>query len=248
VIEIEHLIKVFRDPRRGEVYAVNDVSFSCRKGSIVGLLGTNGAGKTTCLRIVATLLAPSGGTVRVDGLDVRTDGAQIRKKIGFLSASTGIYDRMTPYETLFYFGRLHGIERSELARRIEELLALLDMRAYRDVLGMNLSTGTAQKVSIARALVHDPDVLILDEPTAGLDIISARSAQDFILWLRDKGKSVLFSTHILPEARKLCDHLAVIHEGRLLGQGSPEELERATGARGIEEVFFQLVRGSPVEA
>jgi len=229
------------------VRAVNDISFSCEGGSIVGLLGTNGAGKTTCLRIVATLLASTSGSVTVDGLDVTTHGAEIRQRMGFLSASTGIYDRMTPYETLFYFGRLHGIERSELNRRIEKLFDLLDMRAYRDTLGMNLSSGTAQKVSIARALVHDPDVLILDEPTAGLDIISARNAQDFILWLRDEGKSVLFSTHVLPEAGKLCDRIAIIHEGRLLAQGSPEELQRAAGTHGIEETFFHLVRGLPVE-
>src|SRR5579862_2889548 len=175
MIHVENLTKEFSDLRRGSVAALDDVSFDVRPGEIFGLLGPNGAGKTTCLRILSTVLTPSSGTACVAGYDVVTHAADVRARIGFMSGNTGIYDRMTAWELVEYFGRLHGMDERILQRRLDEIFTTLQMQEFRDILGSKMSTGMRQKVSIARTIIHNPPVLIFDEPTSGLDVLVARA-------------------------------------------------------------------------
>src|SRR5439155_17566222 len=175
MIQVENLAKSFRDLRRGQVLAVDHISFEARPGEIFGLLGPNGAGKTTAMRILCTVLQPSGGSARIAGYDVATQAGEVRRHIGFMSANTALYDRMSAWELVEYFGRLYGLEGEPLRRRMEELFTTLQMNDFRDVLCAKLSTGMRQKVSIARAVVHDPPVLVFDEPTLGLDVLVARA-------------------------------------------------------------------------
>jgi sodium transport system ATP-binding protein len=241
-IEASGLRKVFVDPRRGRVEALCGLDLECRQGEIFGLLGPNGAGKTTTLRVLATLLAPTSGTARVDGIDVAADPLEVRRRIGFLSGTTGLYPRLTPRETLAYFGKLHGIEPAELARRIDAMLDRFTMREYADARCESLSTGQKQKVSIARAVLHDPPVLILDEPTTGLDVLASASMIEFIESRRAAGTCVLFSTHVLSEAERLCDRIGIIFRGRLLASGTIAELSQRTGKTWLADVFLEIVR------
>src|SRR5438309_1219519 len=220
MIQVENLAKSFRDLRRGHVLAVDHISFEARPGEVFGLLGPNGAGKTTAMRILCTVLQLTSGSARVAGFDVATQAGQVRRHIGFLSANTAIYDRMSAWELVEYFGLLYGMERERLRERMEHVFSTLQMNEFRDILGAKMSTGMRQKVSIARAIVHDPPVLIFDEPTAGLDVLVGRAVLENIRRLRDRGKCILFSTHILREAEKLCDRLAIISRGRILACGS----------------------------
>jgi sodium transport system ATP-binding protein len=242
MIEVASLSKTFLDLRRGEVTAVDRVSFSCRAGEIFGLLGPNGAGKTTTLRMLSTVLRPTGGRATIAGFDVVRDAAAVRRNIGYMSASTGIYDRMTACELVEYFGRLYGVPGPRLAERMEYLFDTLQMNSFRDVLGSKMSTGMKQKVSIARTIVHDPPVLIFDEPTAGLDVLVARAVLETIKRLRDEGKCIVFSTHIMREAEKLCDEIAIIHRGRILAQGTLAELALEHDEPDLEELFFRLIQ------
>jgi len=235
------LRKTFHDPQRGTVEALRGVDLDCRKGEIYGLLGPNGAGKTTTLRILATILAPTSGTAEVAGADVAADPLEVRRRIGFLSGNTGLYQRLTTRETLEYFGRLHGLEESALAARVDELLDTFDMRDFENGRCEGLSTGQKQRVSIARAVLHDPPVLILDEPTTGLDILASSAMIDFIESRRSAGTCVLFSTHILSEAERLCDRIGVIHGGRMLAVGTLDELRLRTGKEWLDDVFKALV-------
>jgi sodium transport system ATP-binding protein len=241
-IEAKDLRKVYVDPRRGRVEALCGLDLDCRAGEIYGLLGPNGAGKTTTLRVLATLLAPTSGTARVGGIDVAQDPLGVRRRIGFLSGTTGLYPRLTPRETLAYFGKLHGIEGADLERRIEALLDRFDMREYAEARCEGLSTGQKQKVSIARAVLHDPPVLILDEPTTGLDVLASSAMIEFIDSRRTAGTCVLFSTHVLSEAERLCDRIGVIFHGRLLAAGTLAELSELTGKKWLDDVFLELVR------
>lgn len=241
MIEIDRLSKTYPAGAGPPVEALAAVSFAIEPGSVFGLLGPNGAGKTTLLRIVATVLRPTDGTARVDGVDVRTDPEGVRRRIGFLSASTGLYERLTPRETLTYFGRLHGLDEAALARRTDELVALLDMGEFQHRLCGTLSAGQRQKTSIARALVHDPPVLIFDEPTANLDVLVARAVLDRIATLRDARRTIVLSTHVLAEAEKLCDRVAIVHKGRLLALGTRDEVAAQAGCAGLEDAFFALV-------
>ncbi len=244
-IETHELTKVFRDPRRGDVTAVDRVSFSCAGGEIFGLLGPNGAGKTTTLRMLSTVLRPTSGWARVAGNDVASDPLAVRRAIGFLSASTGLYGRLTPVETLQYFGTLHGLSRAQLAHRVEELIDLFGIAEFARVRCEKLSTGMKQKVSIARTIVHDPDVLILDEPTLGLDILVASTMIDFIRTSRERGKCIVFSTHIMSEVERLCDRVAIVHEGRIRANGTLDELREETGHAYLEDIFKSVVGASP---
>jgi sodium transport system ATP-binding protein len=241
MIHVENLTKTFHDPKRGEVHAVDHVSFDARPGEIFGLLGPNGAGKTTTLRILCTVLKPTGGSATVAGFNVVKQANEVRHHIGFLSANTGVYERMTAWEMVSYYGRLHGLTGDPLRRRMEELFGRLQMNDFRDVMGGKLSTGMKQKVSIARALVHDPPVLIFDEPTAGLDVLVQRAVLRQIAALRGAGKCVVFSTHIMREVEKLCDRVAIMHRGRILVCGTLAELRSKYGQEDLEELFFQLV-------
>jgi sodium transport system ATP-binding protein len=241
VIHARHLTKFYADLRRGRFVALDGVSFDALPGQIYGLLGPNGAGKTTALRILSTTLRPNTGTATVNGYDVMTQPALVRRQIGFVSANTAMYDRMTAWEMVEYFGRLHGMESQPLRERMEDLFARLQMNEIRDLLGSKMSTGMKQKVSIARAIVHDPPVVIFDEATVGLDVLVARALLKTVAELREHGKCIVFSTHIMREAEKLCDRIAIIHRGSILAEGSLRELIDRHQAPDLEELFFQLI-------
>jgi sodium transport system ATP-binding protein len=245
-IRTHDLRKVFQDPERGPVEALRGIDLECRYGEIYGLLGPNGAGKSTALRILATILAPSSGTAELDGVDVARDPLEVRRRLGFLSATTGLYARLTPRETLRYFGAMHGLAGRGLAKdaleaRIDELVETFEIAKFADQRCEGLSSGQRQRVSIARAVLHDPAVLILDEPTTGLDILGTSDMIEFIAARRAAGRSILFSTHILSEAERLCDRIGVIHRGLLLAAGTLPELCVRTGRDYLDEVFRALV-------
>ncbi|MEM1448603.1 MAG: ATP-binding cassette domain-containing protein [Planctomycetota bacterium] len=243
----EGLAKTFHDPQRGVVEAVKGVDLDCRRGEIYGLLGPNGAGKTTTLRMLSTILAPTAGRAEIDGIDVRSDPLEVRRRIGFLSGSTGLYPRLTGRETLRYFGKLHGLEGDDLESAIARAMDTFDLHAFADGRCESLSTGQKQRVSIARAVVHDPPVLILDEPTTGLDIMASSDMIDFIESRRTAGTCVLFSTHIMSEAEQLCDRIGIVYDGRMLAVGSLEELAAQTGTSWLKETFHELVRRADAE-
>jgi sodium transport system ATP-binding protein len=241
MIRVRQLTKSYTDVHRGECVALAGISFDALPGQVYGLLGPNGAGKTTALRILSTVLRPTSGMASVSGYDVITQPAHVRRVIGFVSSNTAVYDRMTAWEMVEYFARLHGLQNDELRDRMERLFERLKMRDFRDVLGAKMSTGMKQKVSIARALVHDPPVLIFDEATAGLDVLVARSLLQTVAELRDHGKCIVFSTHIMREVERLCDRIAIVHRGHMLTEGSRDELAERHGERDMEELFFRLI-------
>ncbi|NIV28817.1 MAG: ATP-binding cassette domain-containing protein [Anaerolineae bacterium] len=245
MIEAQDLTKVFRDKKRGEIRAVDKVSFRCQPGQIYGLLGANGAGKTTTLRMLATILQPTDGTARVAGFDINQQPERVRAQVGFLSTATALYGRLTARETVEYFGRLNGLNGGSLRRRVDELFELLDIGEFSDRRCDKLSTGMKQKVSIARTLVHDPPVMIFDEPTVGLDVMTARTIVGFIRDCRRQGKTVIFSTHVMSEAEKLCDTIGIIHDGRLLTEGTLAELRQRSGLADLEDIFVRTVGGTP---
>jgi sodium transport system ATP-binding protein len=240
VIQVTQLSKMFRDKKRGEIRAVDGVSFMCRPGEIYGLLGANGAGKTTTLRMLATILAPTAGTATVGGFDIVKQPQQVRAHVGFLSTATALYDRLTAAETVEYFGQLYGLDAATIARRTNEIFKALDMDEFRDRRCAKLSTGMKQKVSIARTLVHDPPVMIFDEPTIGLDVMAARSITDFIRQCRDRGKTVIFSTHVMNEVEKLCDSIGIIHAGRMCAEGKLQELKDRYRKDNLEDIFISV--------
>ena len=245
MIETQQLAKHFRDKKRGLIRAVDGVSFRCQPGQIYGLLGANGAGKTTTLRMLATILEPTGGTARVAGYDVVTEPEKVRASVGFLSTATALYGRLTARELVEYFGRLHGLDEEALGQRIEEIFARLEMNEFRDRRCDKLSTGMKQKVSIARTLVHDPPVMIFDEPTVGLDVMTARTIVAFIRECRQQGKTVIFSTHVMSEAEKLCDTIGIIHNGRILAEGTLTELRERHGMSDLEDIFVHVAENAP---
>src|SRR5437867_600417 len=234
MIEAINLTKVFHDRKRGDVRAVDGINFRCQAGQIYGLLGANGAGKTTTLRLLATILQPSNGTAQVAGFDIRKQPERVRANVGFLSTATALYGRLTARETVEYFGRLNGLDRDKLRQRTEELFALLGINEFADRRCDKLSTGMKQKISIARTLVHDPPVMIFDEPTLGLDIMTARTIIEFIRECRGRGKTVIFSTHVMREVEKLCDIVGIIQGGKLLAEGTLEQLRQRHGERSEE--------------
>jgi sodium transport system ATP-binding protein len=248
MIEARELTKVFRDKKRGEIRAVDGVSFRAEPGKIYGLLGANGAGKTTTLRMLATLLQPTTGTATVAGFDVAREPEQVRARVGFLAASTALYGRLTAREMIAYFGRLHGLSDEAVRARIERLADELDLHEFLDRRCEKFSTGMKQKTSIARTLVHDPDVMIFDEPTLGLDVMTARAIVRFVRECRDRGKTVIYSTHIMSEVEKLCDMIGIIHDGRLLEEGTLAELRARHGEQDLEEIFVRVVGGEEARA
>ncbi len=241
MIHVRELTKSYADLRRGQFVALAGITFDALAGQIYGLLGPNGAGKTSALRILSTVLRPTSGTATVNGYDVLTQPALVRHQIGFVSANTAVYDRMTAWEMVEYFGRLYGLPPDMLRERMETIFARLQMREIRDLLGAKMSTGMKQKVSIARALVHDPPVLIFDEATAGLDVLVARALLKTVAQLRDQGKCVIFSTHIMREAERLCDRIAIMHRGHILAEGTLSELQSRFAENDLEELFFRLI-------
>ncbi len=244
MIEANHLTKTFRDRKRGEIHAVRGISFRVSPGQIYGLLGANGAGKTTTLRLLATLLKPTSGSALVAGFDVSREADRVRANVGFLAASTALYGRLTARETITYFGRLNGMEAGAIAARIAKLADELEMHEFLDRRCEKLSTGMKQKTSIARTLVHDPAVMIFDEPTLGLDVMAARSIVQFVRECRSRGKTVIYSTHVMSEVEKLCDVVGIIHDGTLLAEGSVTDLRSRYGEQDMEEVFVKAVTGT----
>ena len=242
LIQVSSLKKTFPREAGNHVEALKGITFSCAKGEIYGLLGPNGAGKTTALRILATLLRPSSGKAVVNGFDVMKSPVSVRRSLGFLSGTTGLYPRLTARETLEFFARLFGMKGKELTRRVQEVIHGLEMESFSHVPCEKLSTGMKQRVSIGRTLIHDPDVLILDEPTTGLDVLAAAGTRDFIQSAKARGKCVLMSTHIMSEAETLCDRLGILHEGQLLSEGSVEELKEKTGEKNLEDAFLRCIR------
>ncbi len=234
VLVLEEATKVF-----GTLRAVDGLSLSVPAGQIYGLLGPNGAGKTTALRMLAGLQSPSGGRAWVDGLDARREAAKAR--LGFLSGSTGLYARLTPREVLTYFGRLHGLSSTEVGSRIACLARTLAFEGVLDRRCEVLSTGERQRVSVARAVVHDPPALILDEPTSGLDVLATRFLREFVRAERERGKAIVFSTHYLAEAELLCDRIGLLFRGRLLREGTPAGIRAESHTATLEEAFLRLV-------
>jgi sodium transport system ATP-binding protein len=241
MIDARGLTKTFRDKKRGDIRAAENISILVVPGQIYGLLGANGAGKTTTLRMLATLLQPTSGTARVAGFDVLTEPQKVRANVGFLAASTALYGRLTARETLEYFGRLNGIAASEIKARTGKLADALDMHDFLDRRCEKFSTGMKQKTSIARTLIHDPAVMIFDEPTLGLDIMAARTIVKFVRECRARGKTVVYSTHIMSEVEKLCDVIGIIHDGRLLAEGTLAELRAHYAEHEMEEIFVKAI-------
>jgi sodium transport system ATP-binding protein len=222
----------------GDVFAVARLSLSVERGEIYGLLGPNGAGKTTALRLLAGLLTPSSGAARIAGREAGSEWA--KKRVGYLSGSTGLWGRLTPRETLNYFGQIYGLARSDIRQRVGWLADVLTLTGFLDRRAETLSTGERQRVSIARAILHDPPLLILDEPTSGLDVWASRFLRDFVRSERDRGKAILFSTHYLAEAELLCDRVGFLHRGRLLCEGTPAEIRERQSATTLEAAFLSL--------
>jgi sodium transport system ATP-binding protein len=239
MIEIEGFRKSFGKGAK-RVLAVDGISLQALPGRVFGLLGPNGAGKTTTLRAIATLLKPDEGHIRVDGRDVVSEPDAVRARLGFLTGATGLYDRLTPAETLQYFGRLQGMSEERIARRTEELANLLEMRDFLHQRVGKCSTGQKQKCSIARAALHEPQVIVLDEPTSGLDVIASASVVGFIRRCAEEGRTVLFSTHILPEAERLCHDLAFIHKGIIVEAGTLAEINERHGTQDLNSIFLKV--------
>ena len=224
-----------------DVHAVRGVTFEARNGEITGLLGPNGAGKTTLLRIVATLIVPDQGHARVDGFDVVAQRFEVRQRIGVLSDARGLYPRLTARENVRYFGELHGLPSALLNARIESLFATLGLAPLADRRTAGFSQGEKMKVAIARALVHDPDAILLDEPTNGLDIMSVRSLRDALRALRAEGKCLLFSSHVMQEVAALCDRIVVLARGEVVAQGTADQLVARAGVTSLEDAFVTLI-------
>jgi len=242
VIEVRDLVKHYRGGDGAVVRAVDGISLAVQPGEMVGLLGANGAGKTTTLRVLATLLRPTAGTAVVAGCDAGTDPVGVRRRLGYVSATTGVPDRLTPREILASFGRLHGLADTPLTDRVERLIGQLGLAHCADRPAGRLSSGQRQRVSVGRALVHDPPALVLDEPTSALDVIGSRDLLDLLATLRAEGRAILLSTHRLHEIEHRCDRFVVIHGGRVVAAGTRAELVRDGGE--LEDAFFAAVAGA----
>ncbi len=254
MIQIENLTKTFPAPRkkkqnplqqlmqpRDSLHAVNDVSFTCKPGRVFSLVGPNGAGKTTTLRMIATMLKPDSGLIKVKGYDTTKDGKAVRRSIGFLTGTTGLYERLTPDELLTYFAKLYSMDMQTFKKRREDLYHLLGVQGYRNKKIGELSSGMRQKVSICRIVIHDPDIVIFDEPTAGLDVITARHIIDLIKDCKQQNKTVLFSTHIMSEVELLSDDFAIIHNGKLLYNNTLEQFKQEMTEGNITEEFIKRI-------
>jgi len=241
MIKTFDLTKVFEDKKRGEIFAVDNVTIECRPGRIFGLLGLNGAGKTTLMRVLSTSLKPSSGTAEVKGYDILNQPEKVKGEIGFLSGDTGLYPRLTAAEIVRYFARLNGMEEKKIDQSIKEIFDRFDMNGFKDRKIDKLSQGMKQKVSIARTIIHDPGVLILDEPTLGLDVITSRNIIEFVRDSRQKNKCVMFSTHIMHEAEKLCDDIAIIHKGKILDVATLEDYRKKTGLNDLDDIFVKII-------
>ena len=242
MIEVRDLVKSF-----GPVKAVAGVSFTARDGEITGLLGPNGAGKTTTLRMLYTLMEPDSGRISVDGIDAAADPMAVRRRLGVLPDARGLYKRLTARENITYFAQLQGLDAEQARLRSEALIGALDMAALADRRTEGFSQGERVKTAIARALVHDPRNVVLDEPANGLDVMSTRGLRDVLRGLRAEGRCVLMSTHIMQEVAVLCDRIVIIGHGRVVADGTPEELREASGQANLEEAFMKIIGASALQ-
>ena len=252
MVVVEDIVKTFTLSRQQKremedgfqgntIDAVQHISFTCRPGRVFALLGPNGAGKTTALRMIATMLKPTSGRISVAGYDTVEQSHAARQNLGFLTGNTGLYDRLTPNEMVQYFADLHGLNRADYQARRDHLFGLLDMEGFADRRIGKLSTGMKQKVSIVRTIIHDPDVIVFDEPTAGLDVVTSRNIVRLIRNCRDAGKTVLFSTHRMGEVSLLSDDLAIIHKGQLRFNGTFAEFQDQMQTPTLEDEFIRIV-------
>jgi sodium transport system ATP-binding protein len=241
-VVVRDLAKTFYDEGRGEIKAVDSISFECREGEIYGLLGANGAGKTTTLRMLSTILTPTSGTAAVMGHDIVQNPEGVRKNLGFYSATTALYPRLTTRETIEFFARINQYPADRVPERVDYLIQRFHLQKYADARIEKLSSGMKQKVSIARTVAHDPTILIFDEPTVGLDVLNALDVQETISELRAEGKTIIFSTHIMSEAERLCDRIAIIHGGHILASDTLAGLRQATGQHYLEDIFVLYVK------
>ncbi len=248
MINVMNLSKEF--PKKdGTVFkAVDDISFEARDAEIVCLLGVNGAGKTTTMRILSTVFKPTSGTAEIQGFNILSQAQQVRENLGFLTGDTGLYNRLRGSEFIRYFGRLYSVPEKTIDERIKEMADLLDMHDFLDKKIEFMSTGMKQKVSIVRSIIHDPPVMIFDEPTSGLDILTARNIVSFIRQCKQRGKCVLFSTHIMREAERLADRVVMIHKGKVLANGSLEELRQQSNQTDLDDIFVHFVNQFTDEA
>jgi len=241
MVRTEGLRKVFVDGKRGEIIAVENATFEAQEGQILGLLGKNGAGKSTLLRMLSTVLTPTSGRAWINGIDILENPSKVRQNLGFMSASTALYGRMSPRDILKYFGELYGLKGPSLTQRVNELIEKLEMGPYADGLCDKLSTGQKQRVNIARTLLHDPQVLFFDEPTSGLDVVMSQDVMSFVEDERKRGKTIIYCTHIMSEVERLCDRVICIENGQLMGQGTVEEVKAQTGKDTLEQAFLTIV-------
>ena len=237
ILSVKNLTKEFKNFK-----AVDEVSFDVEEGEIFGLLGPNGAGKTTIIRIIATVLAPTRGTVEVLGFDIVKNPEEVRKNIGVLTTDIGVYERFSGRENLKYFGELYGLSKEVLEERINELANLLEMRDFIDRKAGKYSTGMKQKLAIARSVIHNPKIIIFDEPTAGLDVLASQTVLEFMRRAQKPGGCVIFSTHQMHDAEKLCDRVVIIHKGKVIANDRVDVLKNENNAGDLEEVFMKLVR------
>ena len=241
LVQVNNLCKSYPDSIQGEFIALDNVSFVAKAGEVFGLLGPNGAGKTSALRILATILQPTSGSVRIFNFDVTKQPDYVRHSIGFVSNNTAIYDRMSAWELVEYFGKLYALPDDQLYPRMESLFRKLQMDDFRECPGAKMSTGMKQKTSIARALIHDPPVLIFDEASLGLDVMVARALQSIVLDLRNEGKCIIYSTHIMREVERLCDRVAIMYKGVVIDSGTLDDMAERHKQDDFEELFYQLL-------
>lgn len=238
MIEVQGLRKTFN---KGKVVAVDEVSFSARDGQITGLLGPNGAGKTTTLRMLYTLLEPDSGRMRIDGIDPAAEPLKVKRALGVVPDSRGLYDRLSARENIRYYGRLQGLDKAVIDQRLERMAEVLDMHEFIDRKTNGFSQGQRVKVAIARALIHQPRTVLLDEPTNGLDVMTTRALRAFLQQLKQEGRCVVLSTHIMQEVAALCDRIVIIAKGRVVAEGTADELLRRSGRDNLEDAFVQLI-------
>jgi sodium transport system ATP-binding protein len=241
-VVVRNLKKVFYDEGRGEIKAVDSINFECHEGEVFGLLGANGAGKTTTLRMLSTILSPTSGSATLMGYDVVTNPEGVRKNLGFYSATTALYPRLTTRETIDFFARINQYPAELVPERVEYLINRFDLTKYADARIEKLSSGMKQKVSIARTIAHNPSILIFDEPTVGLDVLNALDVTESISELRNEGKTIIFSTHIMSEAERLCDRIAIIHGGHILACDTLSGLRESTHQHYLEDIFVLYVK------
>jgi sodium transport system ATP-binding protein len=238
MIETQRLRKTFN---KGKVVAVDDVTFQAQDGQITGLLGPNGAGKTTTMRMLYTLLEPDSGQMRIDGVDPQVDPIRIKRALGVVPDSRGLYDRLTARENIRYYGKLQGLDEATIAQRIDHFTQVLDMASFIDRKTDGFSQGQRVKVAITRALIHDPRTVLLDEPSNGLDVMTTRALRQFLEQLKREGRCVVLSTHIMQEVAALCDRIVIIAKGRVAAQGTADELLEQSGRSNLEDAFVQLI-------